>query len=57
MSGPRCSTTSRRCYIASDRNLIDLRFPVQLVIRPISSEHHDFRGYAGNIAERRARGG
>jgi bifunctional enzyme CysN/CysC len=36
--------------IASDRNLIDLRFPVQLVIRPISSEHHDFRGYAGNIA-------
>jgi bifunctional enzyme CysN/CysC len=37
-------------YIASDRNLIDLRFPVQLVIRPISSEYHDFRGYAGNIA-------
>jgi bifunctional enzyme CysN/CysC len=37
-------------YIASDRNLIDLRFPVQLVIRPISSEHHDFRGYAGNLA-------
>jgi bifunctional enzyme CysN/CysC len=36
--------------LASDRNLIDLRFPVQLVIRPISSEHHDFRGYAGNIA-------
>ena len=37
-------------HIASARNLIDLRFPVQLVIRPISSEHHDFRGYAGNIA-------
>jgi bifunctional enzyme CysN/CysC len=37
-------------HIASDRNLIDLRFPVQLVIRPISSEHHDFRGYAGKIA-------
>ena len=37
-------------HIASDRNLIDLRFPVQLVIRPISNEHHDFRGYAGNIA-------
>ena len=37
-------------HIASDRNLIDFRFPVQLVIRPISSEHHDFRGYAGNIA-------
>jgi len=37
-------------HIASDRNLIDFRFPVQLVIRPISSEHHDFRGYAGTIA-------
>ena len=37
-------------HIASDRNLIDLRFPVQLVIRPISSEHHDFRGYAGVVA-------
>ncbi|MGA3214180.1 MAG: GTP-binding protein [Acidimicrobiales bacterium] len=37
-------------HIGADRNLIDLRFPVQLVIRPISSEYHDFRGYAGNIA-------
>ncbi len=37
-------------YIASDRNLIDLRFPVQLVIRPISNEHRDFRGYAGLVA-------
>ena len=37
-------------HIASDRNLIDLRFPVQLVIRPISNEHHDFRGYGGMVA-------
>lgn len=37
-------------HIGADRNLIDLRFPVQLVIRPISTEYHDFRGYAGNIA-------
>ena len=37
-------------HIGSDRNLIDLRFPVQLVIRPISNEYHDFRGYAGIIA-------
>jgi bifunctional enzyme CysN/CysC len=33
-------------YIGSDRNLIDLRLPVQYVIRP----NQDFRGYAGQIA-------
>jgi bifunctional enzyme CysN/CysC len=37
-------------HIASDRNLIDARFPVQYVIRPHTHEHHDFRGYAGQVA-------
>jgi len=39
-------------HIASDRNLIDARFPVQYVIRPIgrSDEFHDYRGYAGQLA-------
>ncbi|HTX00093.1 MAG TPA: GTP-binding protein [Acidimicrobiales bacterium] len=37
-------------HIASDRNLIDLRFPVQWVVRPRSANHHDFRGYAGQVA-------
>jgi bifunctional enzyme CysN/CysC len=40
-------------HIASDRNLIDARFPVQYVIRPQrATEHdlHDYRGYAGTIA-------
>ena len=37
-------------YIASDRNLVDGRFPVQCVIRPHSSKYHDYRGYAGKIA-------
>jgi sulfate adenylyltransferase large subunit len=37
-------------HIASDRNLIDVRFPVQWVIRPQSSEHPDYRGYAGQVA-------
>jgi bifunctional enzyme CysN/CysC len=36
--------------IASDRNLADVRFPVQWVIRPMSEEHHDYRGYAGQVA-------
>ena len=37
-------------HIASDRNLIDARFPVQYVIRPQSDDHHDYRGYAGTVA-------
>jgi bifunctional enzyme CysN/CysC len=36
-------------HIASDRNLIDVRFPVQYVIRPMSNAHHDYRGYAGQV--------
>ncbi len=37
-------------HIASDRNLIDCRFPVQYVIRPRDDKHHDYRGYAGQVA-------
>ena len=40
-------------HVASDRNLIDVRFPVQYVIRPHQSSSarlHDFRGYGGTIA-------
>ncbi|MBL8859661.1 MAG: sulfate adenylyltransferase subunit CysN [Planctomycetes bacterium] len=33
-------------YIASDQNLVDLRLPVQLVLRP----NADYRGYAGTLA-------
>ncbi|MHB2024510.1 MAG: elongation factor 1-alpha C-terminal domain-related protein, partial [Mycobacteriales bacterium] len=36
--------------IASDRNLIDARFPVQYVIRPASQAWPDYRGYAGTVA-------
>ena len=36
--------------VAGDRNLIDVRFPVQWVIRPQSDAHHDYRGYAGQLA-------
>jgi bifunctional enzyme CysN/CysC len=37
-------------HIASDRNLIDCRFPVQYVIRPQRDEFHDYRGYAGKVS-------
>jgi bifunctional enzyme CysN/CysC len=33
-------------HVASDRNLIDLRFPVQNVLRP----NLDFRGFSGTVA-------
>jgi bifunctional enzyme CysN/CysC len=36
-------------HVASDRNLIDPRFPVQYVIRPQSASHPDYRGYAGTV--------
>lgn len=37
-------------YIASDRNLIDARMPVQYVIRPQRSDGADHRAYAGTVA-------
>ncbi len=37
-------------HIASDRNLVDVRFPVQYVIRPQSNEARDYRGFAGTVA-------
>jgi bifunctional enzyme CysN/CysC/sulfate adenylyltransferase subunit 1 len=37
-------------HVASDRDLVDSRFPVQYVVRPKSDEFHDYRGYAGRVA-------
>jgi bifunctional enzyme CysN/CysC len=37
-------------HIGSDENLIDVRFPVQYVIRPHRHDFRDFRGYAGKVA-------
>ena len=49
-AGPSLLHHLENVYIASDRNMTDVRFPVQYVIRPKSSEHHDYRGYAGTVA-------
>ena len=35
--------------VTSDINLNDARFQVQYVIRPMSDDYHDYRGYAGKI--------
>jgi bifunctional enzyme CysN/CysC len=45
-SGPPLLDHLETVHIASDRNLTDLRFPVQYVIRP----NLDFRGFAGTVA-------
>jgi bifunctional enzyme CysN/CysC len=37
-------------HVASDRELVNTRFPVQYVVRPKSDEFHDYRGYAGQVA-------
>ncbi len=36
--------------IENDYNFVDARYPVQYVIRPLTDEHHDYRGYAGRVA-------
>jgi bifunctional enzyme CysN/CysC len=55
--GPTLLHYLEHVYIASDRNLIDMRFPVQYVIRPMSHDHHDYRGYAGQVASGSVRPG
>ncbi|WP_158890493.1 adenylyl-sulfate kinase [Amycolatopsis anabasis] len=44
--GPPLLHQLEEVHVASDRNLIDARFPVQYVIRP----RDDYRGYAGTVA-------
>ena len=50
--GPSLLHHLEHVHIASDRNLIDVRFPVQYVIRPHATDPdlHDYRGYAGQVA-------
>jgi len=49
-SGPTLMHHLEHVHVASDRDLVDVRFPVQYVIRPKSDEFHDYRGYAGQVA-------
>jgi bifunctional enzyme CysN/CysC len=36
--------------VAADQSMLPLRLPVQHVIRPMKSQFHDYRGYAGTVA-------
>ncbi|KQH78037.1 adenylyltransferase [Mycobacterium gordonae] len=48
--GPALLSHLEEVFIAGDRNLVDVRFPVQYVIRPHTHEHQDHRSYAGTVA-------
>jgi bifunctional enzyme CysN/CysC len=48
--GPALLSHLEDVYIAGDRNLTDVRFPVQYVIRPQTRDHADHRSYAGTVA-------
>jgi sulfate adenylyltransferase subunit 1 len=48
--GPALLELLETIPIARDKNLEDGRFAVQYVIRPQSPEHHDFRGFGGQVS-------
>jgi sulfate adenylyltransferase subunit 1 len=48
--GPTLLYHLENVYVGGEENHVEARFPVQWVIRPMSDEWHDFRGYAGRVA-------
>jgi sulfate adenylyltransferase large subunit len=48
--GPSLLYHLEHVVIATDREMDNVRFPVQWVVRPMNDEHHDYRGYAGQMA-------
>src|SRR5437764_12219964 len=48
--GPPLLYHLEHVVISTDRNMADVRLPVQWVIRPMDDAHHDYRGYSGQVA-------
>ena len=48
--GPTLMRFLEEVEVTRDRNLRDLRLPVQWVVRPMSDDHHDYRAFAGQLA-------
>jgi bifunctional enzyme CysN/CysC len=48
--GPTLLEYLETVELSGDRNHDDRRFPVQWVVRPMADSHHDYRGYAGQVA-------
>lgn len=49
-TGPTFIGLLEKIPVGGDHNFSDPRFPVQYVIRPITDQFHDYRGYAGRVA-------
>jgi bifunctional enzyme CysN/CysC len=49
-AGPTLLDHLEAIELSADLNVQDRRFPVQWVIRPMAEDHHDYRGYAGQVA-------
>ena len=48
--GPPLLELLENVHVAPDWEVEDARFPVQYVLRPMTDEYHDYRGYAGLVA-------
>jgi len=48
--GPTLMYLLENIHIGSDQNYHDARFPVQYVVRPQTTEYHDYRAFAGRVA-------
>ena len=48
--GPTVLELFEDIHIGSDHNMIDVRFPIQYVVRPHRKGFQDYRGYAGRVA-------
>lgn len=48
--GPTLMYLLENLHIGSDLNHLDVRFPVQFVVRPQTKGFEDYRGYAGRLA-------
>jgi bifunctional enzyme CysN/CysC len=48
--GPTVLRHLEQVEVTDDRNLSDVRLPVQWVVRPMSEDHHDYRAFAGQLA-------
>ena len=48
--GPTMLYQLENVNLGSDHNFVDSRFAVQYVVRPMSDEYHDYRGYGGRVS-------
>jgi bifunctional enzyme CysN/CysC len=48
--GPSLLYHLENVYVAADRDLVDVRFPIQSIVRPVSDRWRDYRAFAGTVA-------